>query len=260
MKINISNALIRGGQRISSRNGLLFIVGYTITSILFTASFFHTLSYAVSSIYNVDNVDLEPAISRGQAIGILWEADVPLPVSTLGILISLTLIQYITIVAMRTFYMDRQWSIPKEYYTEDIIAAFFNLLAGGILLYILFIIVEIVTPFLFPSSINGLILISIFMFMPFYIAIENKNFIDSLKLSLQLTKEHWIRLFGLVVALIILTIVFHTASMALVSNVVYLEGTTMFLSQLFVFIATTYTVAVITDAFAQLRSNITSVS
>lgn len=119
----------------------------------------------------------------------LPSVDAPIAILAGGALLSLVVLQYLTIVAIRTFVGGHARSIPSEYYRRNIGIALINTVVGGIVYGLLVFVGSI---FLF---VPGIITYVAFTFVLLYIAVEDENFIAALQDSWALTRGNWLRLF-----------------------------------------------------------------
>lgn len=159
-----------------------------------------------------------------------------------GVLVLAVLAEAIRIVAIRTFVSPETGSIPRELVTRNLGLAVLNGVVGGIVAGILVVVglVFLVIP--------GVFLAVSFLFLRQEIAIEDKNFIEALSGSWNLTSGSRIELLVLVVILVLIGPV--------VSFGIGLLGSSTPVALLNV-IATSvilaYTVAVVSEAYDQLR-------
>lgn len=111
-------------------------------------------------------------------------------------------LQYLTVVALRTFVNGHTKSIPRDYLTRNIVYVLVNSVLGSIAFGLLVSIGTIL--FVIP----GIIAYTAFLFMIVYITVEDENFIAALRDSWALTRGHWLRLFGLLLILLVVVGVF----------------------------------------------------
>ena len=117
--------------------------------------------------------------------------EAPFPISVGGAILLMLLLQYLTIVAIRTFVGGHSRTIPSDYYTRNIVFVVVNSVLGGIAFGLLVFIGTIL--FVVP----GIIAYVAFIFMMVYLTVEDENFIAALRDSWKLTRGHWLRLFVL---------------------------------------------------------------
>jgi hypothetical protein len=149
----------------------------------------------------------------------------------------------IRIVAVRTFLSPETGSIPRELVTRRLGWAVLNGVVGGIVVGILIGIglVLLVLP--------GIFLAIAFLFLRQEIAVADKNFVEAMSGSWNLTAGNRIELFGLVVFLAVISVA--------VSFVVGFLGSSVAVDVVSIVAGTTvlaYSIAVISRAYDQLRS------
>jgi hypothetical protein len=152
------------------------------------------------------------------------------------------LAEAIRMIAIRVFVSPETGSIPRELVTRNLVWAVLNGVIGGIVAGILVVVgfVLLVIP--------GVFLAVSFLFLRQEIAIEDRNFIEALSGSWNLASGSRIELFVLVVILVLVGPV--------VSFVVGLVGSSAPVALLNVIatsVVLTYTVAVVSEAYDQLR-------
>ncbi|GAA0523889.1 hypothetical protein SAMN04488066_106137 [Halorubrum aquaticum] len=122
--------------------------------------------------------------------------DAPLAVSVSAAILMLLGLQWLTVVTIRTFVGGHTRAIPSEYYTRNIVPVLLNSLVGGLIYGVLMFVGSVL--FVIP----GIIAYVAFIFMIVYVAVEDKNFIAGFRDSWQLTRGHWLRLFGLLLVVV----------------------------------------------------------
>ena len=122
--------------------------------------------------------------------------DAPLAVSVSAAILMLLGLQWLTVVTIRTFVGGHTRAIPSEYYTRNIVSVLLNSLVGGLIYGVLMFVGSVL--FVIP----GIIAYVAFIFMIVYVAVEDKNFIAGFRDSWQLTRGHWLRLFGLFLVIV----------------------------------------------------------
>ncbi len=177
--------------------------------------------------------------------------DAPLAVSVSAAILMLLGLQWLTIVTIRTFVGDRTRAIPSEYYTRNIVPVLLNSLVGGLIYGVLMFVGSVL--FVIP----GIIAYVAFIFMIVYVAVEDKNFIAGFRDSWQLTRGHWLRLFGLsvVVAGIGLISGVLTTMTSLVVGAIAGEGIGILLSGVVGLPFSLLILATLAEAFTQLRES-----
>lgn len=185
MSLNIGSSLTGGFRRVANRNGLLLILAYMVLGVVWQIAFY---SAFVTFLEQSGTPPADVALPSIEA---------PLAIAAGGAIVSLLMLQYLTIVAIRTFVGGHSRSIPSEYYTRNIVFVLVNTIIGGIVFSLL---VFIGSVFLF---VPGIIAYVAFIFMMIYLAVEDENFIAALRDSWNLTRGHWLRLFVLLFVLFV---------------------------------------------------------
>ena len=176
MTLNIGLSISGGFRRVVNRNGLILALANLIVGTVWQIAFY---SAVVTSLNQ-----------SGAAVAVALPAiDVPFTVSVAGALFTLVLLQYLTIIAIRTFVGGHSRSIPSEYYTRNIVFVLVNSILGAVVFGFLVLVGSI---FLFVPVIIAYVA---FIFTFLYVAAEDENFISALRDSWALTRGHWIRLF-----------------------------------------------------------------
>ncbi|TKX37771.1 hypothetical protein EXE51_06415 [Halorubrum sp. CGM5_25_10-8B] len=178
--------------------------------------------------------------------------DAPLAVSVSAAILLLLGLQWLTIVTIRTFVGGHTQEIPSEYYTRNIVPVVLNSLVGGLIYAVLMLVGSVL--FVIP----GIIAYVAFIFTLVYVAVEDKNFIAGFRNSWQLTRGHWLRLFGLllvVVAGIGLISGVLTAMTSLVVGAIAGEGIGILLSGVVGLPFSLLILATLAEAFTQLRES-----
>lgn len=123
--------------------------------------------------------------------------ETPLFVSGGAALLSLLSLQYLTIIAIRTFVGGHSRSIPTDYFTRNIVFVLVNSIVGGIVFGLLVFVGSLLL------VVPGIIAYVAFIFMMMYLAVEDENFITALRGSWNLTRGRWLRLFALLFILVV---------------------------------------------------------
>jgi hypothetical protein len=177
--LKIGSSLAGGISRVANRNGLLLMIAYLTIGAAWQIPFYSAVVTGLEqSGTPTENVAL-PAI------------DAPLAVSVSAAILMLLGLQWLTVVAIRTFVGGHTQAIPSEYYTRNIVPVLLNSLAGGLIYGVLMFVGSVL--FVIP----GVIAYVAFIFMLVYVAVEDKNFIAGFRDSWRLTRGNWLRLFGL---------------------------------------------------------------
>ncbi|MDB9281286.1 hypothetical protein PN416_14995 [Halorubrum ezzemoulense] len=240
MTLNIGSSLAGGISRVANRNGLLLLVAYLLIGAAWQIPFYSAVVTGLEqSGTPTGNVAL-PAI------------DAPLAVSVSAAILLLLGLQWLTIVTIRTFVGGHTQEIPSEYYTRNIVPVVLNSLVGGLIYAVLMLVGSVL--FVIP----GIIAYVAFIFTLVYVAVEDKNFIAGFRNSWQLTRGHWLRLFGLllvVVAGIGLISGVLTAMTSLVVGAIAGEGIGILLSGVVGLPFSLLILATLAEAFTQLRES-----
>ena len=238
--LKIGSSLVGGISRVANRNGLLLMVAYLIIGAAWQIPFYSAVVTGLEqSGTPTENVAL-PAI------------DAPLAVSVSAAILMLLGLQWLTVVTIRTFVGGHTRAIPSEYYTRNIVPVLLNSLVGGLIYGVLMFVGSVL--FVIP----GIIAYVAFIFMIVYVAVEDKNFIAGFRDSWQLTRGHWLRLFGLlfvVVAGIGLISGVLTAMTSLVVGAIAGEGIGILLSGVVGLPFSLLILAILAEAFTQLRES-----
>ncbi len=178
--------------------------------------------------------------------------DAPLAISVSATILMLLGLQWLTVVTIRTFVGGDTRAIPSEYYTRNIVPVLLNSLVGGLIYGVLMFVGSVL--FVIP----GIIAYVAFIFMIMYVTVEDKNFVAGFRDSWQLTRGHWLRLFGLlllVVAGIGLISGVLTAMTSLAVGAVAGEATGILLSGVVGLPFSLLILAILAEAFTQLRES-----
>lgn len=183
---------------------------------------------------------------------VLPTIDAPLAVSVSAAILMFLGLQWLTITTIRTFVGGHTQAIPSEYYTRNIIPVLLNSLIGGLIYVVLMLVGSVL--FVIP----GIIAYIAFIFMIVYIAVEDKNFIAGFRDSWQLTRGHWLRLFGLLLTLVAgigLISGVLTAMTSLVVSAIAGEAVGTLLSGVVGLPFSLLILATLAEAFTQLRES-----
>ncbi len=180
----------------------------------------------------------------------LPSVDAPIALLAGGAILSLLALQYLTIVAIRTFVGGHTHSIPSEYYRRNIGIVLLNTILGGIVYGILVLIGSILL------FVPGIIAYVAFTFVLIHIAVEDENFIAALRDSWTLTRGHWLRLFVvLAIAFIAISIVGGVLSVVaqLYLSAAVGEAVGIVFSGLITLSLSLFNIGILAEAFNQLR-------
>ena len=264
MTLDIDAALRDGFSRTFKRNGLLlmavFLVFGLVSSVLVqtaTAQLLETIS---------DLPTTPPAAGPGQESNIDELAGgqslaLPIPLVIAAPLAVLTPFvgEAIRIIAVRTLVSDRTDTIPGEYASRNIVWATINGFIGGIVVWLIIIIGGIIglIGILIGGPIVAAFLGTSFFFVRQEIAIENKNFVDAMTDSWQLSKGHRIGLFALALTIWLISLVASIpgliAGFAVAAGPLAVAATTL-VSVAVSAVTTVFGIAVAARAYDQLRT------
>jgi len=238
--LKIGSSVVGGIRRVANRNGLLLMIAYLIVGAAWQIPFYSAVVTGLEqSGTSTENVAL-PAI------------DAPLAVSVSAAILMLLGLQWLTVVTIRTFVGGHTQAIPSEYYTRNIVLVLLNSLVGGVIYAVLMFVGSVF--FVIP----GIIAYVAFIFMIMYVTVEDRNFVAGFRDSWNLTRGHWLRLFGLlllVVAGIGLISGVLTAMTSLVVGAVAGEATGILLSGVVGLPFSLLILAILAEAFTQLRES-----
>jgi len=239
MALNIGSSLTGGIRRVANRNGLKLMLGYVVLGLIWQFTFYSAfVSWVDTAEMSTEELGL-PTI------------DAPLMLLAVGAVVSLLALQYLTIVALRTFVNGQTKTIPREYYTRNIIYVLVNSILGSVAFGLL---VTIGTVLL---VIPGIIAYTAFLFMIVYITVEDENFIAALRDSWTLTRGHWLRVFGLLVILGVVVGIF-SGILSVATNVVITMAANQSLGTLLSGVIalpfSLFTLGIIAEAYTQLRT------
>jgi hypothetical protein len=184
VSLNIGSSLTGGIGRVANRNGAIIVLAYlTVGSVWQVAFYSAFVTWLQQSDPSVSGVSL-PVVQA------------PLSALVGACIALLLLLQYLTIVAIRTFVDGRSGKIPSEYYTRNVGIALVNSVLGSIAFGL---VVTLGSLLLIP----GIIAYVAFIFVVFYIVVKDENFIAAFRDSWTLTRGHWLSLCGLLLVTII---------------------------------------------------------
>ncbi|WP_353633265.1 hypothetical protein ABSL23_00645 (plasmid) [Halobacterium sp. NMX12-1] len=179
MSLNIGSSLTDGVLRVANRNGLKLILGYAVLSLVWQLTFYSVF------VASADTTGISP-----QELG-LPTIDAPFALLAVGAVVSLLALQYLSIVALRTFVGGHAETIPREYFTRNVGYVLVNSVLGSLAYGVL------VTVGSLLLVVPGIIAYVAFLFTLVYVAVEDENFVAALTDSWTLTRGHWLRLFVL---------------------------------------------------------------
>jgi hypothetical protein len=211
MSLDISDALSDGLSRTLERSGLLLVATFLALGVVNAVSG-QTSSAALTRFFRTQLAELPPDAFAGPTGAggppalpgpeqTPLALPVPLPVALVLVLVVAFLAEAVRIVAVRTLVSDETDTIPESFVTRNIISATVNGFVGGIVVFIL------VGVGLLFFVVPGIFLALAFFFVRQEIAVEDRNFVDALSASWELTSGHRITLFALALILFLISVV-----------------------------------------------------
>ena len=185
MSLQIRTSLTGGIGRCFNRNGLALALAYVLVGAAWQVLLYSAVVTAIGA----------SAASSGMSA--LPTVDLPLAASAGGAVVTLLLLQYLTVVTIRTFVGGHARTIPAEFYTRNIVSVLVNSIIGSLVFGLLVFVGSILL------VIPGIIAYVGFIFTLIYIAAEDQNFIAAFRSSWDVTRGHWLRLFGLLVIILV---------------------------------------------------------
>ena len=185
MSLQIRSSLTGGIGRCLNRNGLLLALAYVFVGVVWQVLLYSAVVAAVGQSATPSGASALPTV------------DLPLAVSAGGAVVALVLLQYLTIVTIRTFVGGHTRTIPAEFYTRNIPYVLVNSIVGSLALGLVIFVGSIL--FVVP----GIIAYVAFVFTLLYIAAEDQSFIAAFRSSWNVTRGNWLRLFGLLVIVLV---------------------------------------------------------
>jgi len=241
MSLNITAALKRGGSLLASRTGLALVVAYVVASLAYVPT---------SNGLFVTFLERRGLPMDGTA---MVTYDAPFAVYAVVFLLLLVVMTYVSILAVRVFAAGATDSIPSEFYTRRILWVFLNYLVGGFAFGVIILLgtVMLVIP--------GIFAYVSFIFMVFFVAVEDDNFVAALRESWRLTRGERLRVFAL---LAVLFVAFAVVGVALSIGFTVLQlsgfispGVVSLISTAVYMPLSLYLLAVFAAAFSQLRDD-----
>jgi hypothetical protein len=249
MSLDISDALSDGLDRTFQRNGLLLAVVFVVFGVA-DAVAGQTLAAATARFVEqtVSQLpsDASPAPTTTFPSAEATPLSLPLPVPVaLGLVAVLAFVaEAVRIVAVRTLVSSETETIPDEFVSRNLLSATLNGFVGGLVVLIL---VGVGLIFL---VVPGVFLALSFFFVRQEIAVEDKNFIDALSASWELTSGHRLQLFGL--ALVVFVIGLVVTGVGSLVGFVGIPLLTTVVTVLLGSVTTVFGVAVTSRAYVQL--------
>lgn len=263
MSIEISDALKGGFRRFASRTGAVLALGYLLLFAVYMIGYFGLLAEAYARL----DVGVP---TPGASLGL------PLAAAAAVVLGSMVAMTYLSVVAIRTFVAGSRSSFPDGAFSRNVPFAVGNMIAGGIALMLLTgalvavpVAVAAVVLDGIAAGLAGLLvglaavvavvyLTVALVFMPMYIAAEDRSFVAGLRRSWALTRGERLSVFLLYLVVVVLAIG-ASIPLGIVSFLATLAGAGVLVSQFLnvVLVAplTMFQLAVFAVAFQQLRGD-----
>jgi hypothetical protein len=212
MSLDISKALSDGFSRTFERNGLLLMVGFVLLGAIDAVA--GQTSAAAGARFLRQQLETLPA-GQGPGPGNPFAGPgglpgaeqtplalpVPLPVALGLVAVVAVVAEWVRIVGVRTLVSNETAGIPEDFLTRRALMATLNGVVGGIVVLIL-----VVVGLLF-LVVPGVFLALSFFFVRQEIAVEDRNFVDALSESWELTSGHRIELFALALVIVVIGLV-----------------------------------------------------
>lgn len=237
MSLSITSAVTGGLRRVANRNGLVLAVALVGVGAVWQVLFYSAVATAVA-----------PSGAAAQA-GSLPAVEVPLAVSVGGAVAGIVGLQYVTVVAMRTFVGGRSRTIPSEYYRRNVPFVVGNAVVGAFIYGLVVFVGSLLL------VVPGIVAYVAFSFTLLYIATEDQNVITALRSSWNTTRGHWLRLFVLLAIVFGISLTQGVASVLARAVFTAVSGPALgqLASGVVVLPFTLVLVAILADAFVQLR-------
>jgi len=214
MTLDIGRAVEEGFSRLTARNGLLLFVVFLLVGVVsavaqqsLSVAAFEALVQAVESAgtgaesaFTPEQLQQLRDQLQTQREASPLAVDVPAIVA-LGVVFTFALVaEAATMVAIRAFAGESADAFPTDA-TDRLLPVTLNGFVGGIVLAVLVAIGLVL--FILP----GVFLYVVFIFIRQEIALRDRNFVDALAESYELTKGNRLTLFGLVAILFVVSLV-----------------------------------------------------
>jgi hypothetical protein len=214
MTLDIGRAVQEGFSRLTTRNGLLLFVVFLLVGVVSTVAqqslsvaAFESLVRAAEAAgtgpdgaFTPEQLETLREQLRTQREASPLAVDVP-AIAAVGVVFLFALVaEAATMVAIRAFATETTDALPADA-TDRLLSVTLNGFVGGVVLAVLVIIG--LALFVLP----GVFLYVVFLFLRQEIALRDRNFVDALAESYELTKGNRITLFGLVAVLFVVAIV-----------------------------------------------------
>lgn len=218
MALAVSRALRHGFERTVTRNGLILVAALLAITVLFVG---------------VPTV-LFPPVERFSnlfAVGFT---------SFFGFVAAMA----VAVIAIRVFVSDERQQVPRTFMRDRLGYAAANLFIG-------FLVTAVIFGLGFILIIPGIYLFVSLMLWHVYVAVEDKDFFDALRMSWQTTAGHKWRLFALVLGMEIVIVIWQGVGVFLAS-IIQTPVVEVTVNGFFTSFAVVFSLAVIADAYRQL--------
>lgn len=240
MSLSIGTALKDGFHKVASRTGAILIAAYLVVYVMYFVAINSTLkAYAT-----------QDATEMGETFALAL--DLPVAVGGVLVVLSLLLLTYLGLVAMRTFVADARDALRREDLTGGVAFAIANLVVGYLAYSVL------VTVGFVLLVVPGVFLMVALAFMPLFVAVEDDNFVTAMRRSWRLTAGSRIALFvlGLVVVGIGFAVGMVIGIGAVIGMLVGIDQSILTVLQMVVTAPVSmYSLAVLASAFDLLRGD-----
>lgn len=265
MSIEISDVLKGGFRRVASRTGAILALGYFLVFAVYQVAY-NSLLARLYSLLDIATPAPGPTL------------DVPAAAAGAVVLASLVAMAYLSVVAIRTFAAGSRSSFPDDGLSRNVPVAVGNMIAGGISLLLLGGLlvgapVAVATVFLDGLAAVAVVLLvalvtfvaAVYLtvglvFMPMYVAAEDRSFVAGFRRSWALTRGERLSVFLLYLVLVVLAVGV-SVPVAIVGFVAVLGAgsggmaVSQFLNLVVIAPLTMFQLAVFTVAFQRLRGD-----
>ena len=250
--IDIERALRTGFERTKRRVGLLLVAVFFVVQLISTIASQSSAARAMERMGGMEELPplLQDTVFQGAMEPGPLAFDLPQALITLMSLATTVGGLVVGIVAYRAFAADAREKIPEEAYKRNIGMATLNSVVAGFVFSVL-----VVVGLLF-LIIPGIYLLTSLVFFLIFIALEDDNFLESLSSSWELTKRRRMSVFLLLVALLVVQVAIGVVGFVASS----VAGAVLPQLGAVVDVAVgaalaVYSLAVLTDAYLQLKGN-----
>lgn len=208
MTLDIGEALRDGVDRLTTTNGFVLLGAFVLLGVLSAVITQTVTAESVARLVEFARQQGEP-IDPSRFGPTPLALGLPLTVSLVLAFLVALLAEVVHIVAIRTFVSEERSTVPLDFLQRRIAWVTFNGFFGGIVVGVLVILG------LFLLIVPGVFLYVGFFFVRQEIAVEDKNFVDAMADSWQLTKGNRVEVFVLGLVLLFVELVAGIPSVAL---------------------------------------------